>query len=184
MTDDVRCPLCGSATEVRMAKKGSKIGKEFYVCVHYPECKGKVECEPRVDNRDTLEAKRGLGELASDIKWLATFESMRGQATPIMSKISEASGGSDEALLKSLNEAAQELPVLLQAMRKIPEPSKEEHRRSREDLLKGIEFYIQGCRSHIKWIESRNSLYLNEGVTCFNEATEKFDSATKWLTKK
>ena len=184
MTDDVKCPLCGSATEIRTAKKGSNAGREFHVCVHYPECRGKVECGSQDESKDSPKAKGRMGDMTSDIKWLATFESMRGQSAPIMSKISKASGSSEEELLKALNEAAQELPVLLQAMQKIPEPSKEEHKRSREDLLKGIEFYIQGCRSHIKWIESRNSLYLNEGVTCFNEATERFDSATRWLIKK
>ena len=124
-----------------------------------------------------------MGDISSDIKWLATFESMRSRAVPIMSKISKASGGSDEELLKALHEATHELPILLKAMHMIPEPLKEEYRKSREDLLKGIESYFQGCRAHIKWVESRDSLYLNEGLGCFNEATKKFDSATSWLTK-
>jgi len=183
MTDDVKCPLCGSATEIRTATKGSNVGREFYVCIRYPECKGKVEYQDQDKSKDKPKIKGVIGDLSSDIKWLATFEAMRSQAAPIMSKISKASGGGDEELLKALKEAVEQFPVLMEAMKKIPEPSKEEYRKSREDLLRGIEFYIQGCQSHIKWVEGRNSLYLNDGLTCFNEATKKFDSATNWLTK-
>ena len=42
MPEDVKCPKCGSAMVVRTAKKGPDSGFEFYVCTHYPECKGKV----------------------------------------------------------------------------------------------------------------------------------------------
>lgn len=42
MSTDIRCPKCGSETVVRTAKKGSKAGYRFHVCINYPECKGKV----------------------------------------------------------------------------------------------------------------------------------------------
>jgi len=42
MTDDIKCPRCGSKTILRTAKKGSNAGKNFYVCVKYPKCKGKI----------------------------------------------------------------------------------------------------------------------------------------------
>ena len=41
-TGDIRCPECGSATEVKTVKKGPNTGSSFHVCTSYPECKGKV----------------------------------------------------------------------------------------------------------------------------------------------
>jgi ssDNA-binding Zn-finger/Zn-ribbon topoisomerase 1 len=43
MSEDVKCPICGSETAVRTVKKGPNVGRSFHVCNHYPECKGKVE---------------------------------------------------------------------------------------------------------------------------------------------
>jgi hypothetical protein len=183
MTGDIKCPLCGSATTLRTAKKGSNVGEQFYVCERYPECKGKVKYKTQGEGKDKSKLKRMMGNMPSDVQWLATFECVRSQAAPVMSKISKASGGNDKELLEALNEATQQLPVLLQAMKEIPEPSKEEYKKSREDVLKGIELYIQGCQSHIQWVETRKSLHLNEGLAHFNEATKKFDSSTKWLVK-
>jgi uncharacterized Zn finger protein (UPF0148 family) len=183
MTGNVKCPLCGSATSLRTAKKGANVGEEFYVCDRYPECKGKIKYQTQREEKDKSKLKRMMGNMPSDVQWLATFECVRSQAAPVMSKISKASGGNDKELLEALNEATQQLPVLLQAMKEIPEPSKEEYKKSREDVLKGIELYIQGCQSHIQWVETRKSLHLNEGLAHFNEATKKFDSSTKWLVK-
>ena len=42
MPEDVQCPICGSETVERTAKKGPNIGSSFHVCNRYPECKGKV----------------------------------------------------------------------------------------------------------------------------------------------
>jgi ssDNA-binding Zn-finger/Zn-ribbon topoisomerase 1 len=44
MTDDIKCPVCGSETTLRTVKKGADTGKQFYVCNSYPECKGRVPC--------------------------------------------------------------------------------------------------------------------------------------------
>jgi len=38
---DVRCPVCGSETTIRTAKKGPNAGRRFHVCNRYPECEGK-----------------------------------------------------------------------------------------------------------------------------------------------
>jgi len=43
MADDIKCPICGSATILRTAKNGPNIGRFFHVCTKYPECKGKVQ---------------------------------------------------------------------------------------------------------------------------------------------
>jgi ssDNA-binding Zn-finger/Zn-ribbon topoisomerase 1 len=45
MTTDVRCSKCGSEMIIRTVKKVANIGERFYVCVYYPECKGKIEVE-------------------------------------------------------------------------------------------------------------------------------------------
>jgi len=45
---DIKCPVCGSQTAIRPAKKGPNIGKKFYVCVKYPKCKGKTAIEESI----------------------------------------------------------------------------------------------------------------------------------------
>ena len=42
MTEDVKCPKCGSETVVHTVVKGPNIGRKFHVCARYPECKGRV----------------------------------------------------------------------------------------------------------------------------------------------
>lgn len=36
----VCCPECGNSMVLRLAKKGSNVGKQFYGCTLYPQCKG------------------------------------------------------------------------------------------------------------------------------------------------
>lgn len=43
MTDDIRCPVCGSKTTLRTFKK---TGSKFHVCVNYPHCNGRVLVKP------------------------------------------------------------------------------------------------------------------------------------------
>jgi len=43
ITKSVQCPVCESDTILRTVKEGPNVGKKFYVCVNYPECKGKVQ---------------------------------------------------------------------------------------------------------------------------------------------
>jgi hypothetical protein len=42
ITKSVQCPVCESDTILRTVKEGPSTGKKFYVCVNYPECKGKI----------------------------------------------------------------------------------------------------------------------------------------------
>lgn len=42
MTEEIKCPVCGSKTTLRIAKKGTNAGRKFYVCTNYPKCKGKI----------------------------------------------------------------------------------------------------------------------------------------------
>ena len=42
---DLKCPKCGSATVIRTSKKGPNVGRSFYLCSRYPECKGRVAIE-------------------------------------------------------------------------------------------------------------------------------------------
>ena len=39
-----KCPRCNSDTILRTVLKGEYKGKQFYVCVNYPECKGRIPC--------------------------------------------------------------------------------------------------------------------------------------------
>jgi ssDNA-binding Zn-finger/Zn-ribbon topoisomerase 1 len=51
MSEDVKCPICGSGTVVRTVKKGPNVGRSFHVCSLYPKCKGKVEIRGLVSLR-------------------------------------------------------------------------------------------------------------------------------------
>jgi hypothetical protein len=39
----IRCPECNAPTELRTVKKGKNTGNKFWVCIKYPECKGRVQ---------------------------------------------------------------------------------------------------------------------------------------------
>jgi ssDNA-binding Zn-finger/Zn-ribbon topoisomerase 1 len=39
-----KCPRCNSDTVLRTVLKGEYKDKQFYVCVNYPECKGRIPC--------------------------------------------------------------------------------------------------------------------------------------------
>jgi hypothetical protein len=41
-SSNVRCPICGSNTSIRVSKKGSNAGRKFYLCSQYPECNGRI----------------------------------------------------------------------------------------------------------------------------------------------
>jgi hypothetical protein len=119
----------------------------------------------------------------SDIEWLTKFESARSQAAPILQKITAASDVSDEVLLRALREATEKIPQYLQAMKDVPKPKSKEYRKSRDDMLSGLEFYIRGCRSHIKWFETGKRWYISEMQTLISEAEKKFENSKQWLLK-
>ena len=183
MKDEVKCPLCGSATSLRTAKKGANTGEKYHVCERYPECKGKVKYQSIISQKDGAMLKKLMGGMPSDVQWLATFECIRSQTSPVMSRVSKASGGDKAELLDALNEANSRLPILLKAMDEIPEPDKEEYRKSRKCVLKGVESYIDGCRCYIKWVEMGDNSALEEGMAHFNKAADRFDRSTRWLAK-
>lgn len=51
MTEDVKCPICGSETIIRTAKQGPNVGRKFHVCIRYPDCKGKVATKTIEDDQ-------------------------------------------------------------------------------------------------------------------------------------
>jgi hypothetical protein len=44
MTDDIKCPICGSVTIVRTEEKGLDAGRKYNECNRYPVCKGRIPC--------------------------------------------------------------------------------------------------------------------------------------------
>jgi hypothetical protein len=63
MTEAIKCPICGSNTILRTAKKGPNAGKKFYVCVKYPKCKGKVLAQespsaPKATDKERIDRLR------------------------------------------------------------------------------------------------------------------------------
>lgn len=77
MLEDIRCPICGSETVQRIAKKGPNAGLLFYVCTRYPECKGKVAISKKpkkpVKRADIL-IKRRLASVYKGAQGLKTEE--------------------------------------------------------------------------------------------------------------
>ena len=61
MTDEIKCPVCGSETRLRTSKKD---GSKFHVCVNYPECNGKVAFDD--DWGDDWDYKRPSTKAAHD----------------------------------------------------------------------------------------------------------------------
>jgi ABC-2 type transport system ATP-binding protein len=49
MSEDIRCPICGSKTTLPTIEDPN-IGGQFHVCTRYPECKGKVAVESQNGN--------------------------------------------------------------------------------------------------------------------------------------
>lgn len=47
MASDIRCPNCGSQTRLRTS---SKDDCQYYVCIRYPQCKGRVEYDEEWDS--------------------------------------------------------------------------------------------------------------------------------------
>ena len=45
--ESLNCPICHDITEIKTAKTGKDKGKQFYVCVNYPGCKGKIPLTKR-----------------------------------------------------------------------------------------------------------------------------------------
>jgi ssDNA-binding Zn-finger/Zn-ribbon topoisomerase 1 len=39
---DIKCPKCGSKTTLRTVINGKNEGKQFYVCIEYPKCNGRI----------------------------------------------------------------------------------------------------------------------------------------------
>lgn len=68
MPEDIRCPICGSETVIKTAKKGPNAGRKFYVCINHPECKGKAPIREEKDSDGFLvgqmENTSGQGKLA------------------------------------------------------------------------------------------------------------------------
>lgn len=61
----IRCPKCDSETVVRTATKGPNIGHRFYVCLRYPECKGKLAIGEQIAiNRLSVEREEKAGPSA------------------------------------------------------------------------------------------------------------------------
>ena len=46
MTDSIKCPVCGSRTLLGTSRKD---GNKYYVCVNWPDCKGKVAYDDEFD---------------------------------------------------------------------------------------------------------------------------------------
>lgn len=123
------------------------------------------------------ERARMTSKTPRDIEWLSRFETIRSQAEPIFHKLT-AMGD-----ISALREATEKLPQYLQAMRKVPEPISKEYRNSRKDMLKGLELYIKGCEEHIKFLETQRRWHFTTWQTFIDEASKKFENATRWLQK-
>jgi len=63
INEDIKCPKCSSETFVRTSKKGPNVDHSFYVCTHYPECKGKVAIETAPGNHGVYCKRCGFNNI-------------------------------------------------------------------------------------------------------------------------
>ena len=57
MTEDVKCPKCGSKTIIRTVVKGPDTGLKFRVCARFPKCKGRIPVEEDSELSDLFDSK-------------------------------------------------------------------------------------------------------------------------------
>ena len=50
MTENIKCPNCDSDMVIGVSHRGPNAGKLFYVCPHYPECRGKIPIRGEKDS--------------------------------------------------------------------------------------------------------------------------------------
>ena len=63
---EVKCPKCGGQTSLRTRSKDKR---KFYVCIRYPECKGKIEGSLDDDSDSRVEVENDVpGEERPDDK--------------------------------------------------------------------------------------------------------------------
>lgn len=101
MTEYIRCPICGSETFIRIAKKGQNAGRMFHVCSRYPDCKGKVPIEKQ-NKEAKMAAKRDVRGLVKALRH--KDEVIRSKATEALVKIGEVEIG---ALIQELAKPVQ-----------------------------------------------------------------------------
>lgn len=51
------CPRCGKPMALRTARKGARVGKQFWGCSGYPECKATLDLTDRPDSADQADPK-------------------------------------------------------------------------------------------------------------------------------
>ena len=54
MAKDIRCPICGSETDIRKVQRGPNAGRTVYLCLRYPKCKGIVEVGPATNRKKII----------------------------------------------------------------------------------------------------------------------------------
>lgn len=69
MTEDVKCPKCGSETIIRTSKKSPDAGRKYYVCARFPDCKGRIP----VQNSGMIKSDTNLVAIASLICGIGSF---------------------------------------------------------------------------------------------------------------
>ncbi|MCX7878511.1 MAG: topoisomerase DNA-binding C4 zinc finger domain-containing protein, partial [Ignavibacteria bacterium] len=48
------CPICGSPTQLRTARRGQYVGQQFYGCSRYPNCNGIVNIQAGLSEANTI----------------------------------------------------------------------------------------------------------------------------------
>jgi len=67
---EIKCPKCGSETVLRTAKKGQNAGEKYFVCINYPNCKGKVRAtNDQIRDKKTLEATEAIEVIETKGGW-------------------------------------------------------------------------------------------------------------------
>jgi hypothetical protein len=137
MADDIKCPACGSDTSIKTVKKGPDIGKHFYVCNRYPECKG------RISINECAKSNIRAGEATNECQesWLLKFLALYNQAAPLIEQVAKLDEKGIPPNADLLLKANIELPPILSSLHTLPKPPQKEL----DDMRKLFERLLNSC---------------------------------------
>ena len=149
MTGDIKCPICGSETTLRTAKKGTDVGRQFYVCDRYPECKGKIP----VDERANAIHKANQATSECQESWLRKFLALYDQISPLINQVAKLDEKGLPPNIDILLKAYAELPPILTSLKSLPKPPEKQFNNMKKDFERLLVACIKAGEMGMKMID-------------------------------
>jgi len=115
-------------------------------------------------------------------EWLLALFQARGEAGPIIHRVSQAEDGSEEEKFAAFSEALEKLPHILERLKTAPKlegVNMKKLRGIQELEVKALDDYITSCELSIKQIKSPNSLRYSAIVLKLSLANKYWESSAK-----